>query len=56
MITSRRNVYTPSHITPDVKKALLEESQKKGISVSLLMYRLMHDGLKKLKYRLDERL
>ncbi len=54
MIASSRYLFVGAHVTEPVKEALRAEAGKRSISVSLLIFKLLVAGLKKLGYGLED--
>lgn len=48
MITTDRNQYLGAHVTPTVRQGLRDEANKRGISVSALVFQLLFERLKEL--------
>lgn len=54
MITTERNVMIGAHVTPQIKDALREESRVREISMSRLVYQLLHESMLKLGYKVRD--
>lgn len=54
MITTSRNRFIAGHVTPSVKKALKLEADKRGVSVSQLIFQLLSLALKKMGYEIKK--
>ena len=52
-ITSNRNVDFHGHTTPDVDRALRDETDKQNISRSKLIHQLVVEGLKRRGHDVD---
>ena len=54
MITTDRNVFVGAHVTKAIKDALKEEARRSQVSMSLLMYLLIVEGLERRGYKQEE--
>ncbi len=45
MITSDRNIFIGAHVTEKVKQAIIKESYKSKVSMSLLIFSILEDAL-----------